>query len=281
MDVLAHAGSAPLAFAPVAALALLVVGAATTVGHAAATGGGGPLRDDNWTGTHRVGATIDLGGSIGVVVGTSSGSGTFSFTMLGGVADGIINLTATSDVVLEASGASGSANSAAAIAGANVTANLPFLHPQSADIQVDGTVTVNGFAVPIDASFDIGAGPIDESFDVGAGLRTTTLPSINSPIEGQLETKALGLPAVELTVDGSADPICPNFVWIAPLGSASYDLVVQTADGTPMWGMVGRSGVGRRVARGLVRMGADARCLSDPAAARYAGTTCRSGDDDW
>lgn len=47
-----------------------------------------------------------------------------------------------------------------------------------------------------------------------------------------------GIAALDVTV-GGADPARPTFAWVAPAGAASYQLVVQTADGTPVWGWTG------------------------------------------
>ena len=51
--------------------------------------------------------------------------------------------------------------------------------------------------------------------------------------------QALGAEVIDVTVGGS-NPTRPTFEWMAPSASAvRYQLVVQTADGTPVWAWTG------------------------------------------
>ncbi|MCU1399983.1 MAG: hypothetical protein JWN62_3092 [Acidimicrobiales bacterium] len=74
---------------------------------------------------------------------------------------------------------------------------------------------------------------------------STTVPATTPATEAPTTTappdklqQLPGIAALDVTVGGT-DPARPTFAWTAPAGAATYELVVQTADGTPVWGWTG------------------------------------------
>lgn len=74
---------------------------------------------------------------------------------------------------------------------------------------------------------------------------TTTVATTTPPTEAPTTTIAPdalqdlpGIMPLSLTAGGT-DRGRPTFSWIAPAGAASYQLIVQAADGTPVWGWTG------------------------------------------
>lgn len=64
---------------------------------------------------------------------------------------------------------------------------------------------------------------------------TTVAPSTTVPDALQ---SIDGVAALQVTV-GGADSTRPTFAWAAPANAVSYQLVVQTSDGTPLWAWSG------------------------------------------
>ena len=60
---------------------------------------------------------------------------------------------------------------------------------------------------------------------------TTTTPDVLSQLPG--------VSALEVSVGGT-DATRPTFTWVPPASAASYQLVVQTAEGVPLWAWTGQ-----------------------------------------
>ncbi|MCU1394165.1 MAG: hypothetical protein JWM34_2593 [Ilumatobacteraceae bacterium] len=126
--------------------------------HAAgAKGAGGPLVDGHWAGTMAVGATIDFSQGGTGLIAVGSGNGTFNLALAGGTGSGDYVLGASSDATLEGDAATGDVQAVGAINGTlEGTSTGPILQPAQGQFDVTGSVTVNGYTVPIDQSLTFG-----------------------------------------------------------------------------------------------------------------------------
>ncbi|MCU1395885.1 MAG: hypothetical protein JWM34_4313 [Ilumatobacteraceae bacterium] len=124
---------------------------------ASAKGAGGPLPDGHWAGTMSVGATIDFSqGGTGLIT-SGKGDGTFDLDLAGGTASGTYTLGASSDATEEGNGVTGDVSAAGAISGTlEGTSTGPILQPAGAHFDVTGSVTVNGYTVPVNQGHDFG-----------------------------------------------------------------------------------------------------------------------------
>lgn len=124
---------------------------------AEATGANGPLADGRWAGTMAVGATIDFSQGGTGLIAVGSGNGSFSMNLAGGTGTGDYVLGVSSDASLEGDGVTGEAGAVGGITGTlHGTSTGPILQPVQANIDVTGSVTVNGYTVPINQSFQFG-----------------------------------------------------------------------------------------------------------------------------
>lgn len=137
---------------------LLMVVALPARSVASAAGAGGPLRDGTWAGTMSVGATLDVGGSGAAAIVDAKGNGTFNMTLGGGTATGDYALGASANASLASQGGATGETEAVGVIDGTVegTASGPILQPGQAHFDVTGSVSVNGYQVPINQGFDFG-----------------------------------------------------------------------------------------------------------------------------